>query len=134
MNRQKGLVTRLEVLEAIGDSISANIFKMIANNPETTDSLIDKLHVSRKQYYVRIAKLYAAGLIIRRGREYTLTSFGRLIYWAHTDLAKASENLLKLKAIDLIMAHENISPDDYRKLVDSVIEDTELKNTIINFT
>jgi predicted transcriptional regulator len=134
MNRREGLVTRLQVLQAFADSISANMFKMIANNSETTDSLIDKLRVSRKQYYVRITKLYAAGLIIRRGREYTLTSFGRLIYWANMDLAKASEYLLKLKAIDMIKTNKKISPDEYRKLVDSVIDDTELKNTIINFT
>jgi predicted transcriptional regulator len=127
-------VTRLQVLEAIADSISANILRMIANNSETCESLIDKLGVSRKQYYDRMGKLYRAGLIIRRGREYTITSFGRLIYRTHMDLAKASDSLLKLKAIDMIKTNKNISPDDYRKLVDSVIEDTELKNTIINFT
>ena len=127
-------MTRLQVLEAIADSISVTIFKMIANNSETSDCVIDKLRESPKQYYDRMRKLYAAGLIIRKGREYTITSFGRLIYRAPTDLAKASENLLKLKAIDTIMAHGDISPDDYRKLVDSVIEDTELKNTIINFS
>jgi hypothetical protein len=31
MNGREGLVTRLQVLEAIADSISANMFRMIAN-------------------------------------------------------------------------------------------------------
>jgi predicted transcriptional regulator len=101
---------------------------------ETSDGLMDKLGISRRQCYDRMRELYAAGLIIRRGREYTITIFGRLIYRAHMDLVKASDHLFKLKAIDMIKANKNISREEYRKLVDSVIEDSELKNTIINFT
>lgn len=134
MIRREGLVTRLQVLDAISDKISANMFSMIANDSETSEGLMDKLVVSRKQYYDRLRKLYAAGLITRRGRQYALTSFGRLIYRAQMDLVKASDQLLKLKAIDMIKAYKNISRDEHRKLIDAIIDDTELKNIIINLT
>jgi hypothetical protein len=132
MNGREGLVTRLQVLEAIADSISANMFRMIAKSSETSNGLKDKLGISRRQCYDRMRELYAD--VRRRGREYTITIFGRLIYRAHMDLVKASDHLFKLKAIDMIKANKNISREEYRKLVDSVIEDSELKNTIINFT
>jgi hypothetical protein len=50
------------------------------------------------------------------------------------DLVKASDHRLKLKAIDMIKAYKNISKDEYNKLVDTIIDDTELKNIIINIT
>jgi predicted transcriptional regulator len=134
MIRREGSVTKLQVLDAISDNISVKMFRMIAADSETSDGLMDKLGVSRKQYYDRMRKLYAAGLITGRGREYALTSFGRLIYRAQMDLVKASDHRLKLKAIDMIKAYKNISKDEYSKLVDTIIDDTELKNIIINIT
>jgi predicted transcriptional regulator len=124
------LVTKFQVLNAISDNISFKMFGMIANESETSDGLMDKLGVTRKQYYERMRKLYSAGLITRRGRQYAITSFGRLIYRAQMDLVKASDHLLKLKALDMIKAYKKISQDEYRKLIDTVIDDTELKKII----
>jgi hypothetical protein len=69
MIRREGLVTKLQVLNAISDNISVKMFRMIAADSETSEGLMDKLGVSRKQYYDRMCKLYAAGLITRRGRQ-----------------------------------------------------------------
>ena len=125
-------VTRLQVLGAISDNISANMFRLIASNSETPISLMDKLSVSHRQYYDRISKLYRAGLIRRTGREYALTSFGRLVYGIQTDFVKATDYSMKLKAVDTIKANNNISRDEYMKLIDALIDDTQLRNMVIN--
>jgi hypothetical protein len=125
-------VTRLQVLGAISDNISADMFRLIATNSETPVSLMDKLGVSHKQYYDRLSKLYRAGLIRRRDREYAITSFGRLVYGIQTDFVKATDYSLKLKAVDTIMTNNSISRDQYMNLVDELIDDTQLRNIVIN--
>jgi hypothetical protein len=105
MTRRETVVTRLQVLEAMSGNVSANMFRMMANHSMSSDSIMNKLGISRKQYYDRMRRLdgmrrlYTAGLVTRKGREYPNTSFGRLIYRVHMDLVKASDHLLKLKAV-----------------------------------
>jgi hypothetical protein len=131
MTRRETVVTRLQVLEAISGNVSTNMFRMMAN---LSDSIINKLGIIRKQYYDRMRRLYTAGSVTRKGREYTITSFGRLIYRVYMDLVKASDHLLKLKAVERIKANNNISREQYLKLVNELIHDTQLRNMVINLT
>jgi predicted transcriptional regulator len=134
MTRRETVVTRLQVLEAISGNVSANMFRMMANHAMSSDSIMNKLGISRKQYYDRMRKLYTARLVTRKGREYTITSFGRLIYRVHMDLVKASDHLLKLKAVERIKANNNISREEYLQLVGALIDDTQLRDMVINLT
>mgnify|MGYP003294187561 CR=1 FL=1 len=134
MTRRETVVTRLQVLEAISGNVSTNMFRMMANHSVSSDSIMNKLGISRKQYYDRMRRLYTAGLVTRKGREYTITSFGRLIYRVYMDLVKASDHLLKLKAVERIKANNNISRKQYLKLVNELIHDTQLRNMVINLT
>jgi hypothetical protein len=95
---------------------------------------MNKLGIIRKQYYDRMRRLYTAGSVTRKGSEYTITSLGRLIYRVYMDLVKASDNLLKLKVLERIKANNNISREEYLKLVDELIHDTPLRNMVINLT
>jgi DNA-binding Lrp family transcriptional regulator len=119
------------VLDAISDKISFSIFKIIKENAKDTQSLKDELNISAKQCYDRIAILVETGLIKRKAGYYSITSFGRLIFQAQAKVAKAIENLWKLKMVDAIRSSD-LSKNEYTKLVDELIDDDELKDMIVN--
>jgi DNA-binding Lrp family transcriptional regulator len=119
-----------EVLDAISDDISFNMLDIIIRDVQTIDSLTDKLNVSSKQCYDRIVKFLDNGLIKRKGMNYVITSFGRLVFEAQLKVAKAVQNLSKLKVIDAVR-NGDISRDEYATLIDELIEDNEIKNIIL---
>jgi predicted transcriptional regulator len=55
-----------QVLDAISDEISLNIFIIIKNHAKNTESLRDELNISSKQCYDRIMKLVDVGLVKRK--------------------------------------------------------------------
>jgi predicted transcriptional regulator len=132
MNRLKTMVPELaEVLDAISDDISFNMLDIIIRDVQTIDSLTDKLNVSNKQCYDRIVKFLDIGLIKRKGMNYVITSFGRLIFEAQMKVAKAVQKLSKLKVIYAVR-NGDISRDEYATLIDELIEDNEIKDIILN--
>jgi DNA-binding Lrp family transcriptional regulator len=120
-----------EVLDTISDDISFNMLDIIIRDVQTIDSLTDKLNVSNKQCYDRIVKFLDIGLIKRKGMNYVITSFGRLIFEAQLKVAKAVQNLSKLKVIDAVR-NGDIARDEYATLIDELIEDNEIKDIILN--
>ena len=120
-----------QVLDAISDEISFNMFKILKNNSKNTVSLSDELNVSAKQCYDRIAKLVDTGMVKRKSGYYQITPFGHLIFHAHAKVAKAIENLSKLKMVDALKGSD-LPKDEYTRLVDELIDDDELKDMIVN--
>lgn len=103
-------VTTLEILGAISDDISISMFNLIANGSETTNSLIEKIKSNRKQIHDRMTKLLNAGLVRRKKGDYSITSFGKLMY---------------------AIRDSDISQDEYRKFIDELIHENELKDMIL---
>jgi predicted transcriptional regulator len=119
-----------QVLDAISDKISFNMFKIIRNNVKDPESLRDELKISAKQCYDRIAKLIDTGLVKRKGGCYSITSFGHLIFHSQAKVAKAIENLSKLKMVDAIRSSD-LPKDEHTKLIDELIDDDELREMIV---
>ena len=80
-------VSNLQILQVISDKVTLDIFNAIAKNPETSDSLEQKLDLTYKVYYSRAAKLLRSSIIKREGGKYFLTSFGKLIHEAQLKIA-----------------------------------------------
>ena len=120
-----------QVLNAISDEISLNIFVIIKNDGKNTEGLRDELNITSKQCYHRINKLVDMGLVRRKGSYYNITSFGRVIFQAQEKVAIAIKNLSKLKIVDVIR-DSNLPRDECTKLVGEIIDDDELKEMIIN--
>ena len=72
------LVSVLEILAAIGDEKSLNLFNFIAAKGISIDDLSDQDQMSRKQYYLRISKFIETGMI--KDGKYILTLFGKVIH------------------------------------------------------
>jgi hypothetical protein len=71
------------ILHAVSDEKSLILLKMIANEFDEgadKDSLLEKIDLTRKQFYLRISSLLSTGLINRILGRYCITSFGKINY------------------------------------------------------
>ena len=71
------------ILHAVSDEKSLILLKMIANEFDEgadKDSLLEKINLTRKQFYLRVSSLLSAGLINRILGRYCITSFGKINY------------------------------------------------------
>jgi predicted transcriptional regulator len=125
------MVSMSEVLRVIMDDKSLSLFDTIAFSSANSDIIINRLGLTKKQYYPRIYELRKAGLIRKSNTKYRLTSFGKVVYEAQKLIGKGMQNYWKLKAIDSIESVE-ISTDERDKIIDTIIETEEIKNILIN--
>lgn len=69
-----------------------------------------------------------AGLIKRRSRNYSLSSFGKTVYDAQVIIEEALENYWKLAAIDSI----ELLPDiGLNQVIDVLIENPKIKESLL---
>jgi predicted transcriptional regulator len=126
------VVSVADVLKAISDKKSLELFRIVAL-VNGTDVLISKIKLTRKQYYSRISRLVNAGLIKRKNGKYTLTAFGKVIYYAAlTIIENATNSYWKLKVIDSLEMSDDISPEEHKKIIDSFIDDREIKDALVS--
>src|SRR6266513_5688778 len=96
------MISPNDVLGAIADDNSLLLFGAIASSDSEvdTDTLITRLHITKKQYYSRIGKLTRAKLVNRTNGKYFPTSLGKIVYETQKIIEKALANYWKLKAVD----------------------------------
>jgi predicted transcriptional regulator len=120
-----------DVLEAMSDNRSLELFRTIALTRTDSDTLISKTKLSRKQYYSRMSRLMNAGLIKRKNGKYTLTAFGKVIYdIAIATLENAVSNYWKLKAIDSLEMSKALPAEERKKIIDSLIDNQVIKDIL----
>jgi len=117
---KSNVITKAQVLDAISDDNALKLFDAIANDGE--ESSLEKLRMTRKQYYTRLAKLVKTGLVKRQKRKYTITSFGKVVYNIHLTFYKAMENSWKFKAIDAMSEKNELSAEEYQKALDLLLD------------
>jgi hypothetical protein len=111
------------------------LFDTIARSDSDMDLPISKLEFTKKQYYSRIHSLTNSGLITRQKGKYYLTSFGKIVSFYQSRIARGLDNFWKLKALDSI---SNESSNDlrlrelYPNLVSSLVEDVEIRKILRN--
>jgi DNA-binding Lrp family transcriptional regulator len=124
----------VEVLAAISDDFAFNIIDIVVNSAETAEGLRDKLNISSKQCHDRIRKLLDIGIIKRKGLNYTITSFGRLMYQTQLKVAKVAQDVSKLKLIDAAVSNGGLARKEYVKLIEVLINDDAIKDLIVSST
>jgi predicted transcriptional regulator len=80
-----------------------------------------------------MSALTNADLITRKNGKYFLTSFGKVVYEAHTLIGRARQNYWKLKAFDAIeSSNAALAPEERGRLINSLIEDNDLKQILLS--
>ena len=122
-----------DVLKTIADDKSLVLLNTIALSNGDSDILVSTLHLTRKQYYVRLSALLKAGLVKREMAKYSLTTFGMILYHAQEIIGKALNQHWKLKAIDSInvTCRDELPQDQFHKIIDTLITNNEIKDILL---
>jgi hypothetical protein len=128
------------VLRAIVDDKSLILFNNIAlagrggggGGLGSSDILISRLGLTRKQYYSRISALLKTGLIRRENRQYEVTSFGMIIYDMLSVIGTAINYYWKLKAIDSIEIEHKLPIDERSKIINTLIDNEKIIKILMN--
>ena len=133
------MVSTADILAVISDEKSLSLFKAIALSKGSSDILLTKIKLTRKQYYSRIEALIKLGLIRRNNGKYFLTLYGKVIYNFHTKMDIIITNYYwKLNALDSIITRSSIGAEmpveDRIKLIDNIVDNNEIKDIILTDT
>lgn len=121
----------VDVLLAISDKLSIDIITSISNHVTKPDDLMRILKITPKQYYSRSSRLLKIGLVSRRNSDIILTSLGRLVYKAQSKIATAFSQISELAMIDAIKSHSGMSEVEQKKIIDKLLDGSELKNLVV---
>lgn len=128
------MVSKIAILDAIFEKRASNILKSIASASTSSDILISKLKLTRKQYYSRMSLLVQNGLVKRQRGRYLLTAFGKVIYSAQLNLEARIENALsnywKLKAIDSLDISSYPREED-NNVISTLIDNEEIRCVLL---
>jgi hypothetical protein len=121
-----------KILETLSDEISIRLFMKMGLSTKDIHydslTLMNKLKISKKQFYTKIANLQKCGLVKRTNRTYYLTVFGKLVLHSMRLIEDATKVSWKLKVIDALEPSTEV--EDSRKLIDTLI-DNERINAIL---
>jgi hypothetical protein len=122
-----------DVLKTIADDKSLVLFNTIALSNGDTDICKSALNLTRKQYYSRLAALQKAGLVKRENGNYSLTTFGIIVYHTQETIGRAVDQYWKFKAIDSIIASDiaELPQEEVHIIIDKPIADQEIKNILL---
>jgi predicted transcriptional regulator len=129
------LVSIDDVFKSLSDHKTLVLFDTIAHSDSDMDSPISKLEFTKKQYYSRVHSLTNSGLITRQSGKYYLTSFGRIVSYYQSRIARALDKFWKLRALDSIAKESGNDlrlKELYPNLVRSLIEDVEIGEILLN--
>lgn len=126
--------TVASILRAIADDKSLELFKTISQGTIDSESLKSKTKLTRKQYYSRLSRMTKVGLVRKKSGKYLLTTFGKVVYDAQTNVENALTSYWKLRAIDSLEMSNELPKEEQRKLIDALLDDQELKGILVKDT
>jgi predicted transcriptional regulator len=119
-----------DVLAAISDDASLELFKLVAQADISSYDLKNKTKLTRKQYYSRLFRLTRSGLIRRKDNVYSLTTFGKIFYDAVKTIENALNNFWRMRAIDSLEIADGIPPEEHQRLIETLLKDQEIKTIL----
>jgi predicted transcriptional regulator len=120
-----------DVLKAVSDSKSLDMFRSIAKGSVESEVLKETKGLSKKQYYFRMRQLLKAGLVQRIKGSFSLTCLGAVVYHAQLIVEKGVNNYWKLKAIDSIQSSTEIGQHERTKLIKTIIDDSRIESILV---
>ena len=118
------------IFNSLSDEQSVMLFTTIATKSINSVELRSKISLTRKQYYSKLSRMVRVGLIKRRRGKLVVTTLGKIVYELQKVVQDAYNNHWKLKVLDSIEMSEELPREERKKLMDSLIEDSRLKQIL----
>ena len=128
MELNQKITTAREILEAISDQRSQELLNIIAGE---NDLVAGGSCMTRKQYYLRLARFAKLDLIKRVEGRYILTTFGKVIYEVQLRIAVAVSNRWKLKAFDALYSDDTIPVSERSEVMSQIINDSRSNEIVL---
>jgi DNA-binding HxlR family transcriptional regulator len=139
MTEEKAINIRLiqktyEIICSVSSKENLMLFQMASTGFKYNSSLLERLGISRKQYYKGLRALKDAGLIRKFESKYFHTTLGRLIYHELLKIEKYTRYLNEMKIIDVLkdsgeFNHNEMS--DFIKKMSDKTQDLSLSDIAI---
>ena len=134
--------TVCDVLRVVSDSNALALFEAIENNNNdsnnkdcTTKLLLTKTQLTRKQYYSSLSEFIKIGLIKRTNGIYSLTTIGKIIYDAKTQLDSCINDYWKFQIIDQLektSSKDNSLPEEeFTSVINALVSDPKMRDIIM---
>jgi hypothetical protein len=120
-----------DVLKAVSDSKSLDMFRLIAKGIVEVEVLKETKGLSKKQYYFRMKQLMNAGVVQRNKGRFSLTCLGAVVNHAQSVIEAGVSNFWKLKAIDSIQSSGEISEHERTKLIKTIIDNNAIESILV---
>ena len=132
MNTLETPISILDILDAIRDRESQSLFNALATSVDD-HNLANRLKMTRKQFYTRIARFMKAGIVKRKDGRFNMTSFGSVIYEVQLKLIEAVDNYRKLKLIEDLEGNANnqFPQTERTRIINGFIDDPDLKEMVL---
>ena len=125
------MATTRDILNAIADEKALALFDTIAIAEYDSEMLINKLGLSRKEYYIEDIPFDEGGLASRKRGKYSLTLLGKIVYQAQLTIDHAVNIYPKLKAVDLLEKSYDIPEEERSKVISFLLGNDPIKNILL---
>ena len=124
----------VDIMAALSDDKAFTIYNTIfLSGRQDFKASIKHMGITPNQYHSRLLKLTKAGLIRRENRNYVTTYLGIIVYKAISLVGTGLKYYWVLKLIESLQTKFAINSDEViSKLVDSLIDDHEIKKILID--
>jgi predicted transcriptional regulator len=120
-----------DVLKAVSDSKSLDMFRSIAKGSVESEVLKETKGLSKKQYYFRMRQLLKAGLVQRVKGCFSVTCLGAVVYHSQLVIEAGVNNYWKLKAIDSIESSGELVEQERVKIIKTILDDNTVQNILV---
>jgi predicted transcriptional regulator len=117
----------------LSDRGTLEIFKFIANNRNVrSQTLRDTFGFSIKQYYSRMQRLLAFGIVRRKMGMYSLSAFGTVVYRNKLIMDAAIKEYDSLEVLDSLTESNELPADITEKIISNIITNNDIKMALLN--
>lgn len=127
---QSSSISTARVMMAISDKKSFYLLTKIAFAEVDSESLLSETKLSAKAFYSRMSRLMKIGIITRKSGKYSLTSFGKIVYYAQSLIDTGLNNYWRLSALDSLGIIDAFPTVEYNKISNSLLGDSVIEKII----
>jgi predicted transcriptional regulator len=126
------MISIADIISSVSNEVGLLLFEAIATSDNhDSDMLITKFGLTNRQFYPTMKRLMDVGLVKRINGKYRLTTFGKVVFRSVAKVKFAIEIYSKLKAIDSHEDSNDVRSEEYKKLIDNLIDNQEIKATLV---
>ena len=127
---QSSSMSTARVMMAISDKKSFYLLTKIAFAEVDSQFLLSETKLSAKAFYSRMSRLLKIGIITRKSGKYSLTSFGKIVYYAQSLIDTGLNNYWRLSALDSLGMIDAFPTMEYNKISNSLLGDSVIEKII----